>query len=159
MKNNLKKKITIMLSILAISSSLTTTVSAIQLGGGITGSLNGITCHGYVYRHVPSNNYISSEATSDSTAAQLKTRVYYIEYSTPNPSSIPCGSVASKTNAKSSGYSQISGTINPTHVKGWCKVSDGNSAYWESTKDYEFNNHEITISCKLDSFDPESVND
>lgn len=159
MKAKFKKALVLTLSALTLSSSLAIGISAIQPGGGITGSVNGITCHGYVYQHVPSNSYISSEATSDSTAAQLKTRVYYIEFSTPRPSSIPCGSIASKTNAKSSGYSQISGTSNPTHVKGWCKVSDGNSAYWESTKDYKFSNHNTTGSCKLDSFDPKSVND
>ena len=36
MKNNLKKKIAFMLSILAISSSLAVTASAIQLGGGVS---------------------------------------------------------------------------------------------------------------------------
>ena len=59
MKNNLKKKIAFMLSILAISSSLAVTASAIQLGGGVSSG----SYHGYLYADVPSSGYVASETT------------------------------------------------------------------------------------------------
>ena len=79
MKNKLKKKIAFMLSILAISSSLAVTASAIQLGGGVSDS----GYHGYLYADVPYSGYVASETTSDSNATRLDSNVYTTAYSAP----------------------------------------------------------------------------
>lgn len=92
MKNKLKKKIAFMLSILAISSSLAVTASAIQLGGGVSSG----SYHGYLYADVPYSGYVASETTSDSNATRLDSNVYTTAYSAPR--STKTGNYASVAN-------------------------------------------------------------
>lgn len=150
---NMKKSVGSMLCLAILGTTLATGVSAYQLGGGISGTVNGITCHGYCYRDTDGSNTVSSEATADSTAYKLSTRVYYTEYSNPRPSSVPCGTLASKSSAQSSGYSTKSGVSNPTHVKGWVKVNYSSNVYWEDVKDYTAGNHYAAEPCSLDNLD------
>ena len=137
MKNKLKKKIAFMLSILAISSSLAVTASAIQLGGGVSSG----SYHGYLYADVPYSGYVASETTSDSNATRLDSNVYTTAYSAPR--SIKTGNYASVTNRSSSGYSKVS-VSNYTHVSGWYRAySSTNVVSFETIKHYKAGNHSV----------------
>lgn len=147
-----KKTFLIALCVSVVISLLTLCAYAYQLGSPEKGTADGVNFTVYCYRHAPNQNDISCEATASVAVSLLETRVYYVEYSKPQ-GTISKGNRVTVKNAKATGDSTISGTTNPTHVKGWMQKSvttEGKSARYTLIKDYTFANHDaISFLCNL----------
>ncbi len=144
-----KKLLLIVLCISLVSSVIALHTYAYQLGAGQSGTSQGIDFVVYCYRHAPNTDDISCEAISDTTVPKIEARVYYLEYSKPS-GAINKGSLVYKSNAKGSGDSTISGTTNPTHVKGWMRATISTNVKFSMVKDYTFSNHSaVSFLCKL----------